>query len=270
MRVGYELRYKNGDIVYWCQYQQGECHIHFGMVDTQFSDAICIDLLVPKDCRTVEGVPIKDWTPDNRQRKLPKSWTGDTKLFEYGYIYDISEDDEKFMCDLMNEKEFVITDKEKIMDVFNRGCLVKSKDNCHCIVDTEIGQGTWTLRMKTSKIAGYAPYYGGIDYVSVSPYRVYDTYEEALAEKNEYEAEFKRIQDLSDLEWSIEQIDNTLNRWAGMYDISDKMKKAYREFLMELSNLEDVEVRIFGKEIQWKYWKNSRWRNIEVSDKIWR
>ena len=131
---------------------------------------------------------------------------------------------------------------------------------------SKIGKGTYTLKVEYNRQEGYANGYGGIDCISVKPDKVYETYEEALKEKNEYEAEFRRIQNLSDLDWSVEQIDNTLERWAGVYCVPDTIKNKYREFLLSLSDLENVEVRIFNKDIQWKYWRNSRWRNIEASN----
>ena len=35
---------------------------------------------------------------------------------------------------------------------------------------------------------------------------------------------------------------------------------------MNLSDLEDVEVRMNAGNIQWKYCKNKRWQNIEISN----
>ena len=51
-----------------------------------------------------------------------------------------------------------------------------------------------------------------------------------------------------------------------MYHIPDNQKKSYRDFIMNLSDLEDVEVRMNAGNIQWKYWKNKRWQNIEISN----
>ena len=259
MEAGYELRFKNGDIVYWCQYIQGKCVIHYGMVDTQFSDVVCIDLLVPKDCRTVDGVPIKEWKPDYRTHKLPKNWTYNTILFEYGHTDDFSEISEKY-------KNLDITDKSQILEAYNEGWLVKSIDNCHCCIEADVGKGTYTLKKDWNKKFGYAEYYSGINIVSVSPPKVYDNYQDAFDEKLKYEAEFQRVQNLTDLEWSIEQIDKILDHWSGLYHIPDNQKKSYRDFIMNLSDLEDVEVRMNAGNIQWKYWKNKRWQNIEISN----
>lgn len=31
-----------------------------------------------------------------------------------------------------------------------------------------------------------------------------------------------------------------------------------------MKNVEDIETRLFGGNVQWKYWKNKKWLNIEV------
>ena len=81
---------------------------------------------------------------------------------------------------------------------------------------------------------------------------------------NEHDAEFKRQSELSDYDWSVEQIDKELSRWAYMYSISVEEKQRYRDWILSLDKIEDVEIRIFQGNIQWKYWRNQRWMNIEV------
>ena len=70
---------------------------------------------------------------------------------------------------------------------------------------------------------------------------------------------------MTDEEWSIEQIDKTIDTFAYLYGISDKTKQAYRKRLLELDNIADVETRIYGGAIQYKYWKKQRWNTIECS-----
>lgn len=62
----------------------------------------------------------------------------------------------------------------------------------------------------------------------------------------------------------MEQINNTLDRWAAIYSITNKQKKAVFDFITSLPKLEDIEVRIYLGNIQWKYWKKKKWNNIEV------
>ena len=93
---------------------------------------------------------------------------------------------------------------------------------------------------------------------------MYVNYEDAKRVVDEHEAELKRQSELSDLEWSIEQIDKTLDLWTALYHVTDLEKQKTRDRIMSFHNLEDVEVRLRGGNIQWKYWKNCRWNNIEL------
>lgn len=254
-------KFEHGDIVYWCHIVQGKADICFGVVDEVYYGAIGVDILVPKDCRTVENIPIKEWTPNGRIYKLPKNWNYHTKLFEYGYTHNWDKNDNDFLKNKL--QKIKCSDKEKILEAYNNGWLVKSCDNNHSIADVFIDKGTWRLEKKFRTV-GYHYLYKNIDNISISPHKVYKTYEEAFAEKQSYEAEFKRIQNLSDIDWSIEQIDETLNRWAAIYSISEYQKRAHRDFLMNLPNIENIEVRIGLGNIQWKYWKNKKWNNIEI------
>ena len=78
-----------------------------------------------------------------------------------------------------------------------------------------------------------------------------------------HNAEFERQANLTDLEWSIEQIDKDINRWAYMYGISSDEKERFRERLMSIDNLENVETRISGGTVQCKYVSKKRWMSVE-------
>ena len=86
MQKGFEKRFNQGDIVYWCHCDGGgEYSVHYGMVDEQFSDAVCIDYLAPRERRRVDGVHIDEFQSEQRYRKLPKGWTYNTRLFDISY-----------------------------------------------------------------------------------------------------------------------------------------------------------------------------------------
>lgn len=42
-----------------------------------------------------------------------------------------------------------------------------------------------------------------------------------------------------------------------------KRKKKSR-WMLGMKNVEDIEIRIFGGSLQWKYWKNKKWNYIEL------
>lgn len=77
--------------------------------------------------------------------------------------------------------------------------------------------------------------------------------------------EMKRISDLSDYQYSVEMMDKSLSTWRGLYSISDKQYEDVRAWLLERKNFEDVEVRVKFKEVQWKYFKDKKWRDVVCS-----
>ena len=50
-----------------------------------------------------------------------------------------------------------------------------------------------------------------------------------------------------------------------VYNKTEKKKKKYRNWILELNNIEDVEIKMFGGALQWKYAKNKRWSTIDLS-----
>lgn len=97
---------------------------------------------------------------------------------------------------------------------------------------------------------------------SIRPDKVYFTYQEAKAEVEEYLTEFRRQAALSDYEWAVEEIDKTLNHWKKFQDATDEEVNVYRDWLLSMKNVEEIETRISLGNIQWKYEKNKKWNNI--------
>lgn len=251
MEKGFEKRFNNGDIVYWCHNKGCEYWVEYGMVDEQFSDAVIIDYLAPMERRLVNGVPIDKFESETHYKKLPKDWTYSTELFELAWK-DLTQEQKDFST------KFSVRNPLSIKEAYEKGYLVKSNTIYHGIIESEITKDGYRIVKK------YPMYHHHIDHVSVRPDKVYFAYEEAEKEVDENIAEFKRQASLSDYDWSVEQIDKTINKWKKYHDASDKEAEAYHNWLVAMDNVEDIETRIFGGEIQWKYWKNKRWNNIEL------
>ena len=249
MQNGFEKRFNQGDIVYWCHQCGHEYSVHYGMVDEQFSDAVCIDYLAPRERRRVDGVPIDEFQSEQRYRKLPKGWTYNTMLFEITYD-PLSEEQIAFHID--------IREPESIKTAYEKGFLVKDSTIYHGNIEAEITKDGFRIVKK------YPMWQHHIDHVSIRPDKVYFTYEEAKKEVDDNIAEFHRQASLSDYDWSVEQIDKTIERWRYVTDSSPKAMKAYRDWLLNLENIEDIETRIFGGNIQWKYWNKKKWNYIEL------
>lgn len=251
MRKGFEKRFNTGDIVYWCHNKGCEYWVEYGMVDEQFSDAVIVDYLAPMERRLINGVPIDKFESETHYKKLPKGWTYNAKLFEVT-LEDLTQEQRDFSI------KFSIKSPAYIKMAYDKGYLVKSSTIYHGIIESEITKDGYRIVKK------YPMYHHHIDHTSVRPEKLYFTYEEAEKEVDENIAEFKRQANLSEYDWSVEQIDKTINRWKMYHDASDKEAEAYHNWLVNMENVEDIETRIFGGEIQWKYWKNKRWNNIEL------
>lgn len=215
------------------------------MVDEQFSDAVCIDYLSLKENRRVNGIPIDEFKSEDRYNKLPKGWTYNTQLFEITH-------------DEIKECVGTISSPECIKEAYKNGLLVKDETKFNGVIESEITKDGYRIVKK------YPQWQHHISYVSIRPDKVYFTYEEAKKEVDENIAEFNRQANLSDYDWSVEQIDKTLDSWINIYGETDQLKEKYKNWLLEMKNVEDIETRIFGGNIQWKYWKNKKWNNIEL------
>ena len=250
MREGFEKRFSPGDIVYWCHHKgNADYSAHYGMVDEQFSDAVVIDYIVPRERRRVDGVSIDEFHSEQRYRKLPKGWTYNTKLFELTWD-DFAPEEKEFVLD--------ISKPETLKEAYDKGYLVKDNTIFHGVIEAEITKDGFRIIKKYPRDLYH------IDHVSIRPDKVYFTYEEAKKEVDENIAEFHRQAALSDYDWSVEQIDKTLKRWQIINAASDKEVKAYRDWLLGMKDVENIEIRTFGGHIQWKYWKNTRWNYIEL------
>lgn len=250
MQENIRKRFSPGDIVYWCHHKgNADYSVKYGMVDEQFSDAVIIDYLAPRERRRVDGIPIDKFQSEQRYRKLPKGWTYNTQLFELTWD-DLSEEEKTFQIDIANSRS--------IKSAYDKGYLVKDKTIFYGDIKAEITKEGFRIVKK------YPMWKHHIDHVSIFPHKVYFTYEEAKKEVNDNIAEFYRQAALSDYDWSVEQIDRTLDRWRAITDSSEKEQQAYRDWLLSLENVEDIETRVFGGNIQWKYWKNKKWNYIEL------
>ena len=151
-----------------------------------------------------------------------------------------------------------IKNPESIKTAYEKGLLVKDSTIFHGTVETEITKDGYRVVKK------YPPYKNHISYTSVRPDKVYFTYEEAKDEVNANIVEFYRQASLSDYDWSVEQIDKTLNRWQYINGETDRLKNEYKEWLLAMDKVEDIETRLSGGEIQWKYCNRQKWNNIEL------
>lgn len=242
--------FNKGDIAYWCNRTGHKFSVHWGRVSSACNHCngsiVYVDYLSPKETRLVDGIPIDEFKSENRFKKLPKGWSYDTRLYEVTYT------------DELNGITFDVRDPDRINELYEDGLFVKKSKIYDGTIDAEITNQGYRV------IKRYIPYNQNITSTSIVRDKLYFSYEEAQQDVDDNVAELKRQSELSEYDWSVEEMNKMLDRWQFNYGKTDLEKQDYREWLLALDKFEDVEVRLWNSDIQWKYWKNKRWNNIEL------
>ena len=244
------MKFQSGDVVYWVgrhRHSPYEYYVDYGIVDEEFSDAVCIDRLHIRDNRYINDVPYKEFPSVTKWQKLPKGWTYNTELFAMEWRNN----------DWAVLNTLRIDNPEDIKKALELGILVYLKDYDqtvpHSEIDKKIG---WRIRKEHDDSVYVYPH------VILQKDNAFKTYAEAQAVIDAQEAEWKRQSELTDEEWAVEQIDHDLQRWAKIYSKSPEEVQKVRDFLLGMDKVEDIETRVFDGDFQWKYWKNKKWRTI--------
>ena len=244
------MKFQPGDVVYWVgrhKHSPYEYYVDYGIVDEEFSDAVCVDRLHIRDNRYINDVPYKEFPSVTKWQKLPKGWTYNTELFAMEWRNN----------DWAVLNTLRIDNPEDIKKALELGILVYLKDYDQTVPRSEIDKKLgWRIRKEHDDSFYVYPY------VSLQKDKAFKTYAEAQAVIDAQEAEWKRQSELTDEEWSIEQINNDLQRWAKIYSKSPEEVQKVRDFLLGMDKVEDIETRVFDGDFQWKYWKNKKWRTI--------
>lgn len=215
--------------------------VQFGTVEEYYPSAIVLQLYDLANTELIDGIPIEEYGHPTPWRKLPKGWSYNTELFKVTYRD-------------LDMPEIDLADPQSILHAIQMGTLVKVQDKEYGVPDSEVSfKDGWRIVFRYDK---YHP-----SYISLRFDEVYETYEEAQSVVDTHIAELERQANLSDLEWSIEQIDHNLDR---AIFLSDENKKEVRKFLMSQDRVEDIETRIYMGQLQWKYENNRRWVNIPI------
>ena len=244
------MKFQSGDVVYWVgrhKHSPYEYYVDYGIVDEEFSDAVCVDRLHIRDNRYINDVPYKEFPSVTKWQKLPKGWTYNTELFAMEWRNN----------DWAVLNTLRIDNPEDIKKALELGILVYLKDYDQTVPRSEIDKKLgWRIRKEHDDSFYVYPH------VTLQKDNAFKTYVEAKAVIDAQEAEWKRQSELTDEEWSIEQIDHDLQCWAKIYSKFPEEMQKVRDFLLGMDKIEDIETRVFGGDFQWKYWKNKKWRSI--------
>lgn len=236
-----------GSLIYYIHKTGWEWEVCFGTVEEHYTSEICIQLYDIKDTRLINGVPAQEFKTPTRWEKLPKGWSYNTKLVDFGRanLPPIA-------------KKLNLNKSDDILTAIKEGIFVKvqNKDYWKFEVDIDSHKGWRIIRRYPSD--EHHP-----THISLRPYECFRTYEEAQKIIDTHMKELERQANLTDLEWSIEQIDNNIGRFSKLCNLTQEEKERLRERIMEIDNLEDVETRISDGNFQWKYWKRKRWMTVD-------
>lgn len=250
------MKFQPGDVVYWVERHKTlnfDYYVNFGIVDEEFSDAVYVKRLHTQDCRYIDGIPYKEFPQFTKWNKLPRGWTYNTQLFEVEWKSPVPIDSDEHLL----EMSLRLDHPEDVKTALEHGFLVYLEDYDQTVPHSEIDKKLgWRIKKDYDNFSYIYPH------ISLQKNNAFKTYAEAQAVIDAQKAEWKRQSELTDEEWSIEQIDHNLQRWAKIYSKSPEEMQKVRDFLLEMDKVEDIETRVFGGDFQLKYWKNKKWRTV--------
>jgi hypothetical protein len=248
---------KEGQIVFFLERHNTQPHdfyIGYGVVDFYSCTDVCVDWLGRKDNRIVVTLDGKrthfaEFKNDTEYRKLPKGWTYDTKLYDIEYDNSDAETINKILSLKGVDKQ--------VRTAYDCGILVKKTLTDYEGIDATVDKDGYKLSRKLQM---------WVQHRTGGTYRydeLFATFVEAKKALDDYEAEQTRIANLSDREWVLEDVHKTVNRHKNIYHESDEYYENVLDFFENrCDNVEDVDVRIYGGVIQWKYYNKKKWNSL--------
>ena len=147
---------------------------------------------------------------------------------------------------------------EQILAAYNAGIIVKDETLFHGKIEADITKEGYRI-VKRYPMFPYHP-----TNTSVRPDRVYHRYEDAKAEQDAYREELLRQANLSDRDWSLEQIDKTIWQWRDLHNAPVEEVNRYHNWFAEMDRVEDIETHLSMGQIVWRYYDKKKWNFIEL------
>lgn len=219
--------------------------VNFGIVKEYYSDRILLQIVHLKDTRLVDGIPYNKVLNWGEWKKVPKDWEYTDRLFEITYSTDLN----KYLENLD------ITNPKSILEAYRLGILIDNKDYdfSHIEVDFE-KDGKYRL---VKKFYNYERTPSNTRFLEY--HKIYKTYSEAQSEADNIMAEFNRQVNLSDYDWSLEQIDKKIDSF-----ISIEESQKYKDFIRNnftQKEIENMDIRVSMMKLQIKK-KGQKWHDL--------
>lgn len=249
--------YQEGDIVYIVSKPaRGAPFVRVCRVYDQYSNGVCVDYLVPRERRLVDGIPIESYANDSHYgalRKLPKNWSWKTVLFETS----IRPDDE---LDTFMETHYFNVPAH-VQEACEKGFLVPANTIFDGIPESEVTASGFRVLLKANRDPKPKS-------ACVNTSEVYDTYEGAKNALDDYNAKQKAISEMSDRDWSLLQIKKVVEPAMALDGFTQDDIQLVMNWFEGMSDIEDIEARRFNGQIQFKHWKKSRWNPLPSLEEI--
>lgn len=218
--------------------------VNFGIVKEYYSDRILLQMVHLKDCRLINGIPWSDFPDWGEWKKVPKGWDYSTQLFYQTYI-PINEE----------LKTLDITNPKSILEAYRLGILIDNKDYDFSHIEVNFEKdGKYRLVKKFYDCERIPSNTRFLEY-----HKIYKTYSEAQSEADSIMAEFNRQVNLSDYDWSLEQIDKKIDNFI---PIEENQK--YKDFIRNnftQKEIEDMDIRVSMMKLQIKK-KGQKWHDL--------
>ena len=221
----------------------------WGIIDKIYHDGYSVKKYIPYDNRTIQGVPINKFKFNMEYRKLPKGWSWDTDLVQLGYIPY-----EKLFPNFNTNVD--ITKPEEIKKAIDIGFLTQPGLYAGMKIEPCINTNGYKIVCKYDKSVE--------DIVFVDRCYACKDIKEAIEKCKKYNDKIKAISEMSDKEYSIYEINRKIDIYSNLYPKNKEFAQETKRWLLNQDNIEDLEIRIYGGRLQYRYYGNGtgHWHNI--------
>lgn len=260
--------FPNGSVAYYISHRGfGHSTVEFGIVEENYTDSAVLHLYAFPNVRCVDGIPWDHYETPSEWRRIPKSGKllgeilcdclSQRTTIQYPPIFE----ENTALIQRIVTRTVPDTLSEDVLEAVRKGLLVSQETIRTAVPETETdSRGCYRITANWRN-APYKP-----EWITLSLNELFHTFREAQAEIDRQKQEAERLYNLSDYDFSVEDIDHTLNRWRTIYHIPDETVQETRQMLLSLPQVEDIVTRLYMGRFQWKYDRNRSWKDI--SEKV--
>ena len=82
---------------------------------------------------------------------------------------------------------------------------------------------------------------------------------------NEYAEKFPQGSVVYYYEWNKKNLEHELNRYQGIYNVSNENIEQIKDFILKQSDFEDLDFRMFDGKFQFKSYNKKKWINADFA-----